>query len=116
MIAKDKEKQRNIATKSDKKAFEEAAKRLAQEKQDREKMIPDLRKESRRAYLGKRKEDKLSELKADILDDEYLFDESQLTERERQQKNYRKTILQLAEQSILVLQLRRKLMNGLHCI
>ena len=98
MIAKDKEKQRNIATKSDKKAFEEAAKRLAQEKQDREKMIPELRKESRRAYLGKRKEDKLLELKADILDDEYLFDESQLTERERQQKSYRKTILQLAEQ------------------
>ena len=98
MVAKDKEKQRNIATKSDKKAFEEAAKRLAQEKQDREKMIPELRKESRRAYLGKRKEDKLSELKADILDDEYLFDESQLTEREKQQKSYRKTILQLAEQ------------------
>ena len=30
MIAKDKEKQRNIVTKSDKKAYEEAAKRLAQ--------------------------------------------------------------------------------------
>ena len=98
MIAKDKEKQRNIATKSDKKAFEEAAKRLAQEKEDRAKMIPDLRIQSRRAYLGKRKEDKLSELKADILDDEYLFDESQLTEREKEQKKYRKTLLQLAEQ------------------
>ena len=30
MIAKDKERQRNIVTKSDKKAYEEAAKRLAQ--------------------------------------------------------------------------------------
>ena len=30
MIAKDKEKQRNIVTKSDKRAYEEAAKRLAQ--------------------------------------------------------------------------------------
>ena len=30
MVAKDKEKQRNIATKSDKRAYEAAAKRLAQ--------------------------------------------------------------------------------------
>ena len=79
MIAKDKEKQRNIATKSDSKAFEEAAKRLAQEKEDREKMIPDLRKQSRRDYLVKRKEDKIQELEADILDDEFLFAESNLT-------------------------------------
>lgn len=98
MVAKDKEKQRNIATKSDTKAFEEAAKRLAQEKEDREKMIPELRKQSRRDYLVKRKEDKIQELEADILDDEYLFADSNLTEREKQQKKYRKTILELAKQ------------------
>merc|ERR1712202_124697 len=73
MVAKDKEKQRNIVTKSDKKAYEEAARRLAQEAEDREKMLPDLRKESRRAYLVKRKEDKMIELEADIMDDEFLF-------------------------------------------
>ena len=98
MIAKDKEKQRNIATKSDSKAFEEAAKRLAQEKEDREKMIPDLRKQSRRDYLVKRKEDKIQELEADILDDEFLFAESNLTEREKEEKRYRKSILELAKQ------------------
>jgi len=98
MVAKDKEKQRNIVTKSDKKAYEEAARRLAQEAEDREKMLPDLRKESRRAYLVKRKEDKIQELEADIMDDEFLFDETQLTERERDQKKYRKTILELARQ------------------
>merc|ERR1712083_518716 len=81
MVAKDKERQRNIVTKSDKKAYEEAARRLAQEAEDREKMLPELRKESRRAYLIKRKEDKIQELEADILDDEFLFDESQLTQR-----------------------------------
>ena len=98
MVAKDKEKQRNIATKSDSKAFAEAAKRLAQEKEDREKMVPDLRKQSRRDYLVKRKEDKIQELEADIIDDEYLFSESNLTEREKEQKKYRKTILELAKQ------------------
>lgn len=37
--------------------------------------MPHLRIQSRRKYLEKRKEDKVAELEADILDDEYLFDE-----------------------------------------
>jgi len=97
MVNKDKANQRNVVSKSDKKGYEEAAKRLAQEAEDREKMLPELRKESRRTYLGKRKEDKIQELEADILDDEFLFDESMLTEREKQEKRYRKTILELAK-------------------
>jgi len=98
MIAKDKEKQRNIVTKSDKKAYEEAAKRLAQEAEDREKMLPDLRKESRRTYLAKRKVDKLEELELDVMDDEFLYDETQLTEREKAERKYKKKILELAKQ------------------
>ena len=98
MVAKDKEKQRNVASKSDKKAYEEAAKRLAQEAEDREKMVPELRKQSRRDYLVKRKEDKIQELEQDIMDDEFLFDDSLLTEREKEQKRYRKTILKLAKE------------------
>lgn len=46
-------------------------------------MVPELRKESRRTYLAKRKVDKLQELELDVMDDEFLFDESQLTEREK---------------------------------
>jgi len=59
----------------DKKAYEEAAKRLKLEN-DREKemVIPRLRIESRRKYLEKRKDDKVTELEADIIDEEYLFD------------------------------------------
>ncbi len=97
LIEKDKERTRKVAEKSDKRAFEEAAKRLQQESEDKEKMIPQLRKESRRAYLAKRKEDKLVELRDDIADDEFLFDESSLTERERMEKRYKKKILELAE-------------------
>lgn len=72
---RDEEKTRNIVQASDRRAYEEAAKRLKLENQDREKIIPKLRVESRRKYLEKRKEDKLAELEADIADDEYLFED-----------------------------------------
>lgn len=58
-----------------KKGFEEAAKRHKMELEDRDKIVPDLRVQSRRIYLEKRKEDKVAELEADIMDDEYLFDD-----------------------------------------
>lgn len=57
-------------------AIAEAAKRLKLMETDmREKLVPKLRVESRRKYLEKRKEDKVAELEADIIDDEYLFEE-----------------------------------------
>lgn len=72
---RDEERTRNIVQASERRAYEEAAKRLKIEAEDREKMVPKLRVESRRKYLEKRKEDKVAELEADILDDEYLFEE-----------------------------------------
>lgn len=61
---------------SDRKGYEEAAKRLKLEHEDRDKILPQLRIQSRRKYLEKRKEDKVAELEADIADDEYLFDDN----------------------------------------
>merc|ERR1712038_1604550 len=55
MIEKDREKQRNIVSKSDKRAYEEAKKRLEQEAMDQGKIIPELRKKSRYRYLEERK-------------------------------------------------------------
>lgn len=72
---KDETRTRNIVHHSEKKAYEEAAKRLKMENEDREKMVPMLRVQSRRKYLEKRKDDKLAELEADIQDDEYLFED-----------------------------------------
>lgn len=72
---RDEAKVRNIVQASDRRAYEEAAKRLKMETEDREKMIPMLRVQSRRKYLEKRKEDKIAELEEDIADDEYLFEE-----------------------------------------
>lgn len=95
---KDKDKTRSIVEKSDRKAFEEAAKRLRLEAEDRKKIVPKLRVESRRDYLAKRKEDKLLELEGDIQDEEYLFSEIKLTDRERKDLKYKKDILELARQ------------------
>lgn len=72
---RDQERTRHIVHASDRRAYEEAAKRLKLENSDREKLIPKLRVDSRRKYLEKRKEDKIQELEADIADDEYLFEE-----------------------------------------
>lgn len=73
---KDEGKTRNLVEASERKGYEEAAKRLRLENEDRDKIMPHLRIQSRRKYLEKRKEDKVAELEADINDDEYLFDEN----------------------------------------
>uniref|UniRef100_A0A8D8X4B0 RNA helicase n=2 Tax=Cacopsylla melanoneura TaxID=428564 RepID=A0A8D8X4B0_9HEMI len=96
---KDKGKTKNSAlSRQDKKAYEEAAKRLKLETESRDKIIPKLRIESRRKYLEKRKEDKVAELEADVLDDEYLFSEQELTERERREREHKKKLLELAKE------------------
>lgn len=70
---KDDSKTRKVIETSEKRSFEEAAKRLKVEAEDRDKILPSLRIQSRRKYLEKRKDDKVAELEADIADDEYLF-------------------------------------------
>nr|XP_027202716.1 pre-mRNA-splicing factor ATP-dependent RNA helicase DHX16-like [Dermatophagoides pteronyssinus] len=95
---KDKEKTRNIAVKSDKKGLEEASKRLKLELEDQTLVVPQLRKESRRQYLAKRKDDQLTLLEAAIADEEYLFGKEKLTESEQKRHDYNKKILELARQ------------------
>ncbi|KNC23911.1 hypothetical protein FF38_01320 [Lucilia cuprina] len=87
-----------LESSSSRKAIEEAAKRLKLEHEDRDKILPQLRIQSRRKYLEKRKEDKVAELEADILDDEYLFEESVLTDKERQEREYKKQLLTIAKE------------------
>lgn len=93
---KDAENTRKIVERSDKKAFEEAKKRLELDEQDRKKMIPGLRKKSRMDYLKKRREDKLVELDGDIKDHEFLFEDTELTERETKDLDYKRIVYQLA--------------------
>ncbi|KAK3088261.1 hypothetical protein FSP39_016720 [Pinctada imbricata] len=94
---KDKDHQRQVMSKSDKKAYEEAKKRLQLETEDRKRIIPELRKKSRRDYLKKRNVDKLEDLEAELMDEEYLFGDVKLSKKERREKDYKKGILTLAK-------------------
>ncbi|XP_041368249.1 pre-mRNA-splicing factor ATP-dependent RNA helicase DHX16-like [Gigantopelta aegis] len=95
---KDKDQTRNVKSKSEARAYEEAKKRLQLESEDRKKIVPELRKKSRRDYLTKRRQDKLEDLEADIMDEEYLFEPERLSKRERVELEYKKKVLQLARQ------------------
>ncbi|XP_072845286.2 pre-mRNA-splicing factor ATP-dependent RNA helicase DHX16 isoform X2 [Pogona vitticeps] len=95
---KDKEKTRNILERSDKKAYEEAQKRLKMVEEDKKFIIPELRKKSRREYLAKREKDKIEDLEAEIADEEYLFSEQELTAFERQELEYKRRVRDLAKQ------------------
>nr|XP_019960529.1 PREDICTED: putative pre-mRNA-splicing factor ATP-dependent RNA helicase DHX16 [Paralichthys olivaceus] len=94
---KDKDKTRNIAERTDKKAYEEAQKRLKMAEEDQNKMLPELRKQSRWDYLKKRESEKLEDLEAEIIDDEYLFATDELTEREKKELEYKRTLRDLAK-------------------
>uniref|UniRef100_A0A3Q3FST6 Pre-mRNA-splicing factor ATP-dependent RNA helicase DHX16 n=1 Tax=Labrus bergylta TaxID=56723 RepID=A0A3Q3FST6_9LABR len=94
---KDKDKTRNITERTDKKAYEEAQKRLKMAEEDQKNMLPELRKRSRWDYLKKREEEKLEDLEAEIRDDEYLFSTDELTAREKKELEYKRTLRDLAK-------------------
>uniref|UniRef100_A0AAQ5YG59 Pre-mRNA-splicing factor ATP-dependent RNA helicase DHX16 n=1 Tax=Amphiprion ocellaris TaxID=80972 RepID=A0AAQ5YG59_AMPOC len=94
---KDKDKTRNIAERTDKKAYEEAQKRLKIAEDDQRNMLPELRKRSRWEYLKKREAEKLEDLEAEIIDEEYLFATDELTEREKRDLEYKRTLRDLAK-------------------
>ena len=58
-------------------------------------IVPELRKESRYAYLQKREPQKLQELKLAIQDEEYLFRDEKLTDAEKRELELQKKIYQV---------------------
>ncbi|XP_069054383.1 pre-mRNA-splicing factor ATP-dependent RNA helicase DHX16 isoform X2 [Lepisosteus oculatus] len=95
---RDRDKTRNVLERNDKKAYEEAQKRLKMAEDDQKKMVPELRKQSRRQYLGKREAEKLEDLEAEIADEEYLFSVQELTRREQEELEYKRTVRDLARE------------------
>lgn len=59
--------------------------------------MPELRKRSRWDYLKKREAEKLEDLEAEIIDDEYLFSTDELTAREKKELEYKRTLRDLAK-------------------
>jgi len=54
-------------------AYDEARRRVVKESADRQVIVPELRKQSRRDYLRKRHAEKLEDLEMEIDEDEYYF-------------------------------------------
>ncbi|XP_020273107.1 pre-mRNA-splicing factor ATP-dependent RNA helicase DEAH1-like [Asparagus officinalis] len=62
--------------------------------------ISNLRKASRQAYLKKRRNQKLVELKDEIIDDEYLFGDGKRTEAEERELRCKKKVYALANENL----------------
>ncbi len=99
LMKRDEEKTKKVTqSKSEQKAEEEAEKRRSMVTEDKTKMIPKLRVESRRTYLAKREPEKLKEMELLIHDEENLFTEAELTENERRELELKKKIVQAAKE------------------
>ncbi|KAL6839138.1 hypothetical protein ACP4OV_031029 [Aristida adscensionis] len=60
----------------------------------------DLRKYSRQAYLQKRRDKKIEEIRDEILDHEYIFDGVKLTEAEEEELRYKQRIYALVKDHV----------------
>uniref|UniRef100_G1DFR4 RNA helicase n=1 Tax=Capra hircus TaxID=9925 RepID=G1DFR4_CAPHI len=89
---RDKDRTRNVLERSDKKAYEEAQKRLKMAEEDRKAMVPELRKIPRREYLAKREREKLEDLEAAGADEEFLFGDVERRRDERRELRYKRRV------------------------
>lgn len=96
---RDRKNKRHIVSKSEASGQAEAAKRLklSESKDNQSEMMKKLREESRRAYLPKRRDDKLYEMKRQLQEDEAYFPDAELTDKERAERQQKRQILQAAE-------------------
>ncbi|MEQ2171797.1 putative pre-mRNA-splicing factor ATP-dependent RNA helicase dhx16, partial [Goodea atripinnis] len=70
---------------------------LLEDSDSGEEALPELRKRSRMEYLKKREAEKLEDLEAEIIDEEYLFSKEEVTDRERKDLEYKRTLRDLAK-------------------
>ena len=75
-----------------------ARKQMEEDAEKRKHQIDVLRDKSRREYLKKREGDQIDALEADLVDEEYLFDNEELTVREKDEFKRRKELLAIAKQ------------------
>ncbi|KAK9329921.1 P-loop containing nucleoside triphosphate hydrolase protein, partial [Lipomyces starkeyi] len=76
--------------------------RLVEDSAARDAALPDLRVRSREVYLGRREQQKLEELRQQVKDDELLFRGVKLTQEQKDQIEYNKRILQIAEERMQI--------------
>ena len=81
-----------------KKDYKDTRHRLDSEMEEKRKQLPELRKQARHKYAVDRRKRKMDELEDDIEDAEYLYEGTDITERERGELRYRKEVLDLAKE------------------
>eukprot|EP00051_Salpingoeca_urceolata_P001944 m.45412 g.45412 ORF g.45412 m.45412 type:complete len:1050 (+) comp11779_c0_seq1:360-3509(+) len=94
---KDEERTNSVIGKTTKKALEEAKKRHALAESDRKSVVPRLRQEARREYLGDRKDRQMFLLRQEIADEEFIF-KGQASKAEKERLKYKRKVLELAEE------------------
>jgi pre-mRNA-splicing factor ATP-dependent RNA helicase DHX16 len=106
MKQKDKDKTKKMVEDRSSKTFgaQEAAerRRLADDTAARVAAMPSLRERSRQAYLSKRELQQIELLRREIVDDEALFHGMKVSRREQQELDYKKEVLQLAEERMKI--------------
>jgi pre-mRNA-splicing factor ATP-dependent RNA helicase DHX16 len=106
MRQKDKDKTKKMVEDRSSKTFgaQEAAerRRLADDSAARVAAMPALRERSRQAYLSKRELQQIELLRREITDDEALFRGMKISRREQQELDYKKEVLQLAEERMKI--------------
>lgn len=97
---RDEQQTRKLAErKISKEELEELERRKRAEKaEDKAQVIKELRKVSRREYLKKREETKLEELEEALEDEKYLFEGHELTEKEREELEYKEKVFKIAKE------------------
>lgn len=96
---KDKERTKKMVEDRSSNKNSEARKRrnLADDKSARMDALPDLRDRSRQQYLKMRETQQLELLRQQIEDEEFLFRDQKVTQRERDQLEYNKKVYELAK-------------------
>ncbi|KAK8945605.1 putative pre-mRNA-splicing factor ATP-dependent RNA helicase [Platanthera guangdongensis] len=98
MRERDEARTRKVTESKLTKEEEEEMKRRAKAVEEND--ISNLRKVSRQVYLQKRRDQKLLEIRDDIIDHEYIFEGVKLTKAEEQELRYKKKIYELAQEHL----------------
>ncbi|KAI8922414.1 pre-mRNA splicing factor [Powellomyces hirtus] len=99
---KDKEKTKKLIEDRSSKDEAEARKRrsIADDKNARIEVMPDIRERSRQEYLKKREEQRLQLLQKRIEDEEFLFKGEKLSKRERREHELNKQVLEVTRERL----------------
>jgi pre-mRNA-splicing factor ATP-dependent RNA helicase DHX16 len=99
---RDKQKvKKKTENKGSKAAQEEAARRLLiSQSSEVDKTVKQMRELSEQAYLKKREPEKLKEMEMQLLDEDLLFADSELTEQEKYEKKLAKDIYRIAKERV----------------